>query len=188
MKFIDQSFFKRDHALTSAQIQNTEQNIALWSGQSIKTQKQFLDKCISIFTTRPYCTNWCGISVPLSSNEFQWSRWCISSNSQLLKWLWTVSFHQHAFLVKNKFFPENTKRNISLSYSNSWRQQLSCSIKVSSWEPKATKCLIDENFLRYKAFFNSSTLMNYAPQKIRMLTLKKKTRNVCNARRFVTRP
>ena len=130
MKFIDQSSSKET-------ILWCQQNTKHWAKYCIfewakykDYKKQFLDKCISIFTARPYCTNWCGISVPLSSNEFQWSRWYISSNSKHLKWLWTVSFHQHAFLVKNKFSPENTKRNISLSYSNSWRQQLSCSIKV----------------------------------------------------------
>ena len=82
-----------------------------------------------------------------------------------------LKYKENVCLAINKFFKTDLFRNLQISKL------------VHSWEPKVTKCLKEEN----KALFNSSTLMNSAPQRIRILTLKK-TRDVCKAGRFVIRP
>ena len=122
----------------------------------------------------------------------------LSFNLPHLKRLWTVSFHhQHAFdvLSTTKFLPENTKKASVWPHricTNSWKQSFSVISKYQSKlmrakSDKVSHCIEKKWYIQTKPFSSSSTLMNNAPQRKRILTLKK-TRSVCKASRFVIWP
>jgi len=104
--------------------------------------------------------------VPLSSNEFQWSRMVYQFQFPTFKMAVDGIFPPTCLSRQKQIFPwKHKKKHLSVVFkfltSTVELFHQSLTLTNSSWEPEVTKCLIEENVLRHKAFLNSSTWMNY---------------------------